>query len=75
MSYSSIVVAGPLQSTTLTQPRVRCTNMLFDHSRVVRDYIIEYLRNNSVRRAFFNTRQNQQYRYRSNFRDWMITGA
>lgn len=34
------------------------------NSHVVPDFMIEYLRNNSVRRAFFNTRQNQLYKNR-----------
>lgn len=45
-----------------------------ENSHVVSDFVIEYLRNNSVGRAFFNTRQNQQYKNRGKFKDWMITG-
>src|SRR4051812_34082532 len=50
----------------------RCTNDRNSH--VVSDFVIEYLRDSSVRRAFFNTRQNQLYKNRGEFKDWMITG-
>ncbi len=45
-----------------------------NNSHVVPVFVIEFLRNNSVRKAFFNTRQNQQYSNSGEFRDWMIVG-